>query len=239
MTRARVLVVEDDEEYQFLYKKFFDLHAEEFAWVLAETGNAAVAAINDDPRPFDVALIDWQIKNGGKSGFEVLQTVRSNPKTRDTVALMVTANEYGRDIQAAIEAGADDYFNKPFKSDALAAHLRGRLARKKRELPVDSRDYELDGLRLDPATGIVTLKGRRLKLWKTEVALLKLFLENPDRIFSPTALWRQLRGYESGTAGKALTIQISNLRKQLGAWGEHIETLRGQGYLLNARLPVS
>ncbi len=234
-----MLVVEDDEEFQELYKKFFALHAEEFSWALAKTGDLALTAIKDSPQPFDVALLDWHLNRGTKNGFQVLQAIQSNPATQDMVTFMVTANEHERDIQTAIEAGADDYVTKPFNLDLLAARLRGRLNRQRQQAPVEQKILELDGLRLVEQTGIVLLNGQRLDLWKTEIALLKLFLEQPDRVFSQEQLWHSVRGYESGTAGKALTIQISNLRKKLGAWGDRIETRRGQGYVLNTNLPVS
>lgn len=237
MTRARVLVVEDDEEFQELYKKFFELHAEEFSWTLAKTGDAAIVALKDSM--FDVAVLDWHMDRGTKNGFQVLQAIRSNPASQDIVTFMVTGNEHDRDAQAAIEAGVDDYITKPFKLDMLAARLRGRINRQRQQAPVENKVLELDGLTCAEQTGIVVLNGQRLDLWKTEIALLKLFLEQPDRVLSQDQLWHSVRGYESGTAGKALTIQISNLRKKLGPWGDRIETRRGLGYVLNSNLPVS
>lgn len=201
MARAHVLVVEDDEEYHLLYKQFFDLHAEEFAWGLAKTGDAAIAALKDDPHPFDVALLDWHLNQGTKNGFQVLQAIRSNPATKDMVAFMVTSNEYDRDAQAAIEAGVDDYITKPFKLDMLAARLRGRLHRRRSTAPHESRMFELDGLRLDEASGFVSINGARIDLYPTERALLAVFLEYPDRTFSADQLWHAVRGYDSGTGG--------------------------------------
>lgn len=239
MARIRVMVVEDDEEYHLLYQKFFELHAEEFTWVLAKTGDSAIAALKDDPLPFDVALLDWHLNQGTKNGFQVLQAIRSNAATQDMVAFMVTSNEYDRDAQAAIEAGVDDYITKPFKLDMLAARLRGRLYRRRSTAPPEPRTFEVDGLRLDEMSGVVSINGARVELYPTERALLAFFLEHPDRTFSAEQLWHAVRGYDSGTAGEALGQQVRNLRKKLGAWGDHIETLRGQGYLLNARFPVS
>lgn len=239
MTRARVLVVEDDEDFQELYRKFFDIHAEEFTWSLAKTGDAAITAIMDTAQTFDVVLLDWHMNQGSKSGFDVLQAIRSNRVTKDMVAFMVTANEHERDIQTAIEAGADDYVNKPFSIDLLAARLRGRLNRRKQAVPVENKVLTLDGLSLAEETGIVELDGKRVDLYPTERALLAHFLKNPDRTLSPDQLWHAVRGYDSTTAGNALGQQVRNLRKKLGAWGDRIETLRGQGYLLNTRYAVS
>lgn len=173
-----------------------------------------------------------------KNGFQVLQAIRLNPKTRDIVTFMVTANTWDHDIQAAISAGADDYITKPFQFEDLAARLRGRLAYRKHETSHEQRAYELDGLTLDPATEIVVLNGRRVELWRTEVVLLKLFLQRPDRILAREFLWDAIRGYQSATSEKVLTKQISNLRTKLGQWGEHLEARRGQGYVLNSQFPL-
>lgn len=238
MARTRVLVVEDDVELQELYRQFFGLHSEEFAWALARTGDSAIAALRDDARPYDVALIDWQLLQGTKDGFQVLQAIRSNQATREMVAFMVTGNDVEQDVQAAIEAGADDYIVKPFNMDLLAARLRGRLNRRQSQAPPHPRVHELDGLSLDEASGIVSLDGRRIGLYPTERALLAFLLRQPDRTFSANQLWKAVRGYDSGTADETIGQHIRNLRRKLGAWGERILTLRGQGYLLNARFPV-
>ena len=235
MTPIRVLVVEDDEGFHDLYTKFFDLHSEEFSWTLAKTGDAAFSALKREQ--FDVALIDWHLK-GAKDGFDVLQALRSDPKTSGIVAFMVTGNDQERDVEAAIAAGADDYINKPFKMELLAARLRGRLNRARQQAPVESRALELDGLSLDETTGIVTLNGKRIDLYPTERALLAHFLKHPDRTFSPDQLWHAVRGYDSTTAGEALGQQVRNLRKKLSAWGERVENRRGQGYLLNVRFSI-
>lgn len=239
MSRIRVLAVEDDEGYQELYQQFFDLHADEFAWVLARTGDTAIATLKDDPRPFDVALLDWHLNRGTKTGFQVLQAIRSNTAYAHVVAFMITANECDQDVESAITAGADDYITKPFNTDLLAPRIRGRLDQKRKQFPVADTFLEFDGLRLDVATGVVVHDGKRVNLRQTETAILKVLLEKRDRPLSPDLLWHEVRGYDSGTAGKALTVQISNLRKRLGAWSDHIETLRDRGYLLNTRLPVS
>jgi DNA-binding response OmpR family regulator len=239
MAQPRVLVVEDDEVYHLLYQEFFELHVEEFAWVLAKSCDSAIAALKNDPHPFDVALLDWHLNQGTKNGFHVLQAIRSNPATKDMVTFMVTGNEFDRDAQAAIEAGVDDYITKPFKLDMLAARLRGRLNRQKQQASIENKVLELDGLTLTEQTAIVVLNGQRLDLYPTERTLLAFFLAHTDRMLSADQLWHAVRGYDSGTAGEALGQQVRNLRKKLGAWGDHIETLRGQGYLLNSRFPVS
>lgn len=238
MTRARVLVVEDDEDFQALYTKFFELNAEDFSWVLARTGDAAVTAIREAARPFDVALLDWHLNQGTKSGFQVLQAIQSNPATQDMVTFMVTANDHEGDIQTAIEAGADDYVTKPFNMDLLAARLRGRLNRQRQQTPVENKTFELDGLLLDETAWTVVLDGKRLDLRRTEIALLKLFLRRPDHVLTRDFLWDAIRGYESATSENVLTKQISNLRTKLGAWGERLEARRGQGYILNSQSPL-
>jgi len=237
-SRTKVLVVEDDEDVQNIYREFFDIHGAEFRWVLSRTGDMALAALRDGSGPFDVALIDWTLKQSTKDGLQVLQAIRSNKATCDMLAFMVTGNEYERDVQAAFETGADDYIFKPFREEILLARLRGRLHRKQQEAPSEPEILELDGLKFHVSSRAVVLNGNRIDLYPTEAALLRQFLANPDRLLSPDSLWHAIRGYKSGSAGKALTIQICNLRKNLGAWGERIETLRGQGYRISTSLPI-
>ncbi|MFC1679395.1 response regulator transcription factor [Elusimicrobiota bacterium] len=239
MSRTSVLVVEDDLEVQDLYKQFFRVHQEEFLWTLVTSGEQALREMKRHSQtPIDVALIDWRLNHGNLDGLQVLRYIRSDPATRHMLAFMVTANETELDMRTAFAAGADDYILKPFREWELLARLHNRLDRRDQSED-DHQVFELDGLRLDVQSRHVTLNGKLVELYRTEFALLKVFLEKRDRVLSQEHLWQEVRGYASKTAGNALMQQMKNLRKKLGAWGDRIETCRGEGYLLNTRFPVS
>ena len=139
-------------------------------------------------------------------------------------------------IRRAFEAGADDYLVKPFGQIELAARLRGRL-RRQESVGNASPPVRRGDLEFDPVTGRAALAGAAVELYPTERELLRVFLAHPDRPLSRDFLWESVRGCQVRASGKALTVQLSNLRRKLGAWGKRIETWRGAGYLFNTRFP--
>lgn len=238
MDRVRVLVVEDDEGYQRVFTTFFEAHEAEFSWSLAKTGISALHALEGHSRfPIDVALLDWRLP-GEVDGLNILQAIRSDPSSRYILALMVTGDTYHPHMDAAFEAGADDYIAKPFRERELLLRLRGLLRRREMVLEMHGV-FRLSGLTLDPQGCKVAVNNKPVHLHPAEFELLKLFMRRPNTILSGEYLWEMVRGYPSKTASLVLSKHIGNLRKKLGPWGDRIETVRNQGYLLNSRYPVT
>ena len=90
----------------------------------------------------------------------------------------------------------------------------------RRGLPI-TEGVEFDGLRLDEANVVATLRGRPLDLTGGEFKLLVRLVAHRGRVFS--------RPPDERT----IDVQVANLRRKLGAWGRHIETIRGVGYRIS------
>jgi CheY-like chemotaxis protein len=109
---ARILIVEDHPTMREAMRLV--LEGEGFDIDEASDGDQALAAVQDE-RP-DLVLLDMSIP--GTSGSEVLAAVKSDPVTSEVRVIVVTATgEEGR--AAAMTAGADHYFTKPFSPIAL------------------------------------------------------------------------------------------------------------------------
>jgi two-component system, OmpR family, alkaline phosphatase synthesis response regulator PhoP len=109
---ARILIVEDHPTMREAMRLV--LEGEGFDIDEASDGDQALAAVQDE-RP-DLVLLDMSIP--GASGSEVLAAVKSDPATSEVRVIVVTATgEEGR--AAAMTAGADHYFTKPFSPIAL------------------------------------------------------------------------------------------------------------------------
>ncbi|PIP83917.1 MAG: hypothetical protein CO113_15585 [Elusimicrobia bacterium CG_4_9_14_3_um_filter_62_55] len=232
----RVLAVEDDDEVQELYKAFFQLHRSEFSGVVVATGDEALRVLREVSEPVAAVLLDWRLERGSLDGLDVLRELRRLPCGADVLAFLVTSIDDERGIRRAFEAGADDYLVKPFGQIELAARLRGRL-RRQESVGNASPPVRRGDLEFDPVTGRAALAGAAVELYPTERELLRVFLAHPDRPLSRDFLWESVRGCQVRASGKALTVQLSNLRRKLGAWGKRIETWRGAGYLFNTRFP--
>jgi CheY-like chemotaxis protein len=111
---ARILIVDDNQQNLELLEVYLE-GLEGVSLATAQDGIEAMARIAKSPP--DLVLLDIMMPR--MSGFEVCKQIKSNPKTRDILVVMVTAlNETG-DIERATECGADDYLSKPIDRKAL------------------------------------------------------------------------------------------------------------------------
>ena len=160
----------------------------------------------------DLVLLDLMLP--GLDGFTVARRIRETDGLSATRIIMLTARTQNEDIVRGLEAGADDYVTKPFDRKVLLARVRAVL---RRGLPV-TEGVEFDGLRIDEANVVATLRGKPLDLTGGEFRLLVKLVAHRGRVFA--------RPPDERT----IDVQVANLRRKLGKWGEHIETVRGVGY---------
>ena len=211
-SEASVLVVEDDPTIRAL-----------LAMALSGAGYADVreAARGDEGlaeakrRAPDLVLLDVMLP--GLDGFAFARAVRAAPALAATRIIMITARTQPEDIVRGLEAGADDYVVKPFDRKILLARVKAVL---RRGLPVtEGRDF--DGLRIDEPSRTATLRGKALDLTAGEFSLLMRLVAHRGRVFA--------RPPDERT----VDVQVANLRRKLGRWGDHIETVRGVGYRIS------
>jgi twitching motility two-component system response regulator PilG len=122
MPGNKILLVEDQEsllklESILLTSRGFDVKG-------VSDGPAALAALSDELP--DLMLLDVMLP--GLDGFQVCRLVKENERTRQIPVIIVTARKSHLDMQLSIEAGADDYIVKPFKSamllETIQKHIR-------------------------------------------------------------------------------------------------------------------
>ena len=81
----------------------------------------------------------------------------------------------------------------------------------------------------------MTLAGERIQLTYKEYELLKLFLSHPGTAFSREQLLHIVWNTDYAMETRTVDMHIRTLRQKLGAYGQHIETVRGVGYRLEAQ----
>jgi two-component system response regulator MprA len=162
------------------------------------------------------------------NGLEVCRILRE--RGDETPILMLTARDLVADRVAGLDAGADDYLAKPFALEELRARLRALLRRSGSA----SDTLTFADLELDLAACRARRGERVLTLTRTEYAVLELFLRNPRRVLSRTAIFEAVWGYDFGPGSNSLWVYISYLRAKLEAGGEPrlVQTVRGLGYVL-------
>jgi len=133
--------------------------------------------------------------------------------------IFLTAKNSEDDILEGFEAGADDYITKPFSMAELKARIKAVLKRNQKTLSTLS--YK--NTKLDLNSHTLTLDDIKIPLTKNEFTLLKLFFENPNKIFSKAEIAEILE-----IAEKSVNVAINRLNHKINL----LEAVRGIGYKL-------
>ena len=230
------LVVEDNYDIANLVSMHLkDLGAEV---QLASDGNVGLSLAQK--KRFDLIILDLMLP--GIDGLEICRRLRGSDN--DTPILMLTAKSAELDRVVGLEMGADDYLPKPFNPRELLARIKSVL-RRAQGVPVsaetsDAAQYHFKGWTLDIVSRQLTSpEGVIVALSDGEYRLLRVFLEHPNRTLSRDQLLDLTRGRESIPFDRSIDVQVGRVRKRLndtGAEPEIIKTVRGEGYILAAKV---
>lgn len=123
MIDAPVLLIADDDE-DILTLVQLRLARSGFEVIVARDGEEALRLVRE--RCPDLAVLDWMMPK--LTGLDVLRAIRSTEATSHIPVLLLTARASDTDVQAGLEAGADDYVAKPFSPQELAGRVQTILA---------------------------------------------------------------------------------------------------------------
>jgi len=160
-------------------------------------------------------------------GFQVLQQLRSDEKTRNTPVILLSARAGEESRVEGMQSGADDYLVKPFHVEELAARIRS-VTRRAHGLAANR--IVVGELSLDLASYQVEHHGEKLALTPREFALLRVLMERAGRIVRRESLEQSLYGLERGVESNAIEVHVHGLRRKLGP--DTIRTVRGVGYMV-------
>jgi two-component system phosphate regulon response regulator PhoB len=173
----------------------------------------------------DLVLLDLMLP--GLDGWSVCRAVRADASLAGTRILMLTARDDPADIVKGLDCGADDYVVKPFDRPVLLARVRALLRRG----AASADAAPVDGLVFDPDAHTAVYEGAAIRLAPGESRILALLMRNRGRVLPRGRILDALQGDEAdGVTERTVDVQIATLRRKLGAWAAHIETIRGVGY---------
>jgi two-component system, OmpR family, response regulator MprA len=221
---VRILVVDDEPAVRVALSRI--LTGAGFEVLTAADGPQALDQVaSEEP---DAVVLD--VLMPGMDGLEVCRKLREIDG--DIPVLMLTARDAVEDRVTGLDAGADDYLVKPFALEELLARIRALLRRAAPE--PDGKPLQFEDLVLDRTKQQAWRADRLLQLTRTEFSLLELFMSNPDKVLSRSAIFESVWGYDFGYASNSLEVYIGHLRKKTEASGEPrvIHTVRGVGYAL-------
>ena len=223
---SRILVVDDDVALAEMIG--IVLQNEGYEVVFCADGSAALAQFQEH-NP-DLVLLDVMLP--GMDGFDVCRAIR---RVSDAPIVMLTARSDTSDVVTGLEAGADDYVPKPFKSKELVARVRARL--RGREDSQADEGLTLQDLSIDVSGHIVKREGRVIALTPLEFDLLVTLARSPWKVFSREELLEQVWGYRHAADTRLVNVHVQRLRSKIERDPERPElvvTVRGVGYRAGA-----
>ncbi len=216
-----IYCVEDDSAIRDLV--VYTLKASGYE-ALGFENDAGFWAAMKEQRP-EMILLDVMLP--GEDGLTILQKLRSSPVTADIPVIMATAKDSEYDKVIGLDSGADDYLAKPFGMMEMVSRIKAVLRRAGRH-----QDLLLSCgmISLDENKHTVTVGGKPVLLTLKEYDLLKLFMENPGRVFTRDNILQSVWGIDFSGETRTVDVHIGTLRTKLEKAGTYIQTVRGVGY---------
>jgi two-component system catabolic regulation response regulator CreB len=190
MDKQKILIV--DDESLFLKTIRVGLEQEFLQAITAETGCAALAALEQHP-DLSLALVDIGLPD--MSGYDLFRLMRA---ISDVPVMFLTSRTAEMDEVRGLELGADGYLKKPISPTTVAAHVKAILRRSATaaksgvktaredddEVDFEIKDQPQPDFRIDDKAKAIYYKGINLNLSSKMFIILKAMVLHPHQVFS-------------------------------------------------------
>lgn len=167
-------------------------------------------------------------------GLEVLKKLRSESLYKDIPVIMATAKGTEMDKIGGLNSGADDYLVKPFGVMEMVARVKAVLRRTVRKETANG--ITVGNITLKETEHKVVADGKKVELTHKEFEILRLFIRNPNMVFSRDKLMSEIWGTDYIGETRTVDMHIKTLRQKLGNAGGQIKTVIGVGYRLESEV---
>lgn len=231
-SKPDILVVDDDAPLRDLLRDYLGANG----YTVSEAGDGdSMRRRLDHGRP-DLIILDLMLP--GEDGLSLARWLRGQG---DIPIIMLSARGEEIDRVVGLEVGADDYLAKPFSPRELLARIRAVLRRRDgaADNSTSPRDVHAFGpYQLDTAAHRLSRDGAEVSVTTADFALLRVFVEHPNRVLSRDTLMDMLKGYERAPFDRSIDVRITRLRRKIEddpAAPAYIRTVRGEGYLFSPK----
>ena len=221
-----ILVCDDEKDIVSALKIY--LMAEGYQVYEAGNGREALECLEKE----DIHLVLMDIMMPEMDGITAMVRIREQS---NVPVILLTAKSEDTDKILGLNIGADDYVTKPFNPVELQARVKSQL-RRYMQLGGGSVRKEvltMGGIELDDRTKEVTLDGDKVSLTRTEYDILKMLMENPGKVFSPTQIYTQVWKDNPYGAENTVAVHIRHLREKIEynpAEPRYLKAVWGRGY---------
>ena len=218
----RVLICDDQPDIVNALKIY--LKPEGYELLTAQNGKEALELAGQA----DLILMDIMMP--------VMDGIIATDKIREfsnVPIILLTAKSETEDVVLGLNVGADDYITKPFVPVEVLARVRSQLRRYGMVKTPKSDNLTVGGVELNDREKIVTVDGESVSLTPIEYAILKLLMENPNKVYTSKDIYRIVWNEEPMGNEGAVSVHIRHLREKIEidpGNPRYIKVVWGQGY---------
>jgi len=200
----------------------------------ASNGEEAIAAVEKE----DIHLVLMDIMMPKVDGITAMVKIR---EISNVPVILLTAKGEDSDKILGLNVGADDYITKPFNPTEVVARVKSQLRRYLRYgggiLKTDL--VVIGGIELDDNSKTVTVDGAAVSLTPKEYDILKLLMQNPNRVYSPKEIYRLVWNEKPIGSDNNVAVHIRHLREKIEidpSEPKYLKVVFGQGYKMEKRV---
>lgn len=223
-----ILICDDDQDIVNALKIY--LSDPNYRIFEANNGVEALAVMARE----EIHLVLMDIMMPQMDGISAMVKIRERS---NVPVILITAKSEDSDKVLGLNVGADDYITKPFQPVEVAARVRSQL-RRYLQLgggSIQPKSFVIGGIELDDAAKSVTCDGQPVTLTPTEYEILKLLMSNPDRVYSPKDIYREIWRENPVTTDNTIAVHIRHIREKIEinpAEPRYLKAVWGHGYMM-------
>lgn len=225
-----ILICDDEKDIVGSLKIY--LEAEDYNTFTAYTGKEALEVLAKE----EIHLVLMDIMMPVMDGITALSKIRLKS---NVPVIMLTAKGEDTDKVLGLNVGADDYITKPFNPIEVLARVKSQLRRYMKlggNKGSETKDvYVVGGIELDDKAKEVRVDGEPVVFTPTEYAILKLFMQNPGKVFSPKEIYTKVWHEAPVGAESTVAVHIRHVREKIEinpAEPRYLKVVWAQGYKL-------
>lgn len=236
MANNRILVVDDEEDLCEILQ--FNLELEGY---MVDVAHSAEEALHLRLSDYGLVLLD--VMMGQISGFKMARMMRESEDTKHVPIIFITARDAENDLVTGFNLGADDYISKPFSIKEVILRVKAVMRRtavvespgnnvvlvgKINKSGANVISYE--GIEVDLDSKSVMVDGCEVAFTKREFELLKLLIDNPNKVFSREEILKLVWNDDVCVLDRTVDVNITRVRKKIGRYGSNLVSRQGYGY---------
>ena len=226
---ANILICDDERDIV----KALRIYLNDPDYTIFEAYNGKEALDVMEKEEIDLVLLDIMMP--------VMDGITCMAKIRETSTvpiIMLSAKSEDNDKILGLNVGADDYITKPFNPLEVTARVRSQLRRYLKFTGNGKKDeiITIGGLELNDISKEATIDGEPLSLTPKEYEILKLFMKNPGRVYSPKEIYELVWKEKAFGTDNTVAVHIRHLREKTEidpSEPRYIKVIFGQGYRLD------